>query len=63
MSILKNNKLTPTKIISIITDNSPVDVYNLEVSKTRNYFTDGCLVHNKNPYRFVNEAGSIDNPR
>lgn len=61
--ILDNKKLTPTKITSIITDNSPVDVYNLEVSKTHNYFADGCLVHNKIPYKVYQDCNNTDNPR
>lgn len=63
ISILNNKKLTPIKIISIITDNSPVDVYNLEVSKTHNYFADGCLVHNKLPQRYMEDAGGNSGPR
>jgi hypothetical protein len=47
ISILENKKLTSSKIVSIIRNNSSVDVYNLEVDKTHNYFAEGCLVHNK----------------
>lgn len=47
ITILDNKKLTQTKITRIIVDTSVVDVYNLEVSGTHNYFAEGCLVHNK----------------
>lgn len=44
------NGSEPVKIISIKRINIPVNVYNLEVAQSHNYFAQGVLVHNKSGY-------------
>jgi len=54
--ISDNSRLALKKITKIEERDSIVDVYNLEVEPNHTYIADDVVVHNKNPYRMVNEA-------
>lgn len=49
LTVLSNDKITQTKIVSMKKHDTAVVVYNLEVDSVHNYFAEGYLVHNKPP--------------